>query len=224
MVPFAIAIDGPAGAGKSTLVKMLSEKTNFKYVDTGAMYRTVALKVIQSGLNTKKREDVLKVLDILNMEVMFNNDGQVIYLDGEEVNSKIRTPQVSEGSSDVAVIPEVRKKLVEIQRKMAKHEDVIMDGRDIGTIVLPNAQIKIFLTATVEERAKRRYNELINKGFNPSFEEIKKSIEERDHQDSNRECDPLIPADDAIIIDSTNKSVEDIVNIITDLVNELMYK
>lgn len=218
MENFAVAVDGPAGTGKSTVVKLVAKRFGLKHIDTGAMYRTVALKVINEGLNTKIKEDVLSILDDLEMKVSFNEDGQVIYLDGENVNDKIRTPEVSIGSSNVAAIPEVRIKLVEIQRELATRFDVVMDGRDIGTYVLPNAKVKIYLTASIEERTRRRYNELVQNGYKAVYEEVKSSIEERDYQDSSRKLAPLRPAEDAVILDTTNLAIAEVVNEISNLV------
>lgn len=221
---FAVAVDGPAGTGKSTVVKLIAHKFGLKYIDTGAMYRTVALKVIKEGLNTKLKEDVASILDNLDMQVSFDENGQVIYLDGENVNNKIRTSEVSAGSSNVAVIPEVRIKLVEVQRELAVRFNVAMDGRDIGTYVLPNAEVKVYLTADIEERAKRRYNELIQKGYKADYEEVKKSIEERDRQDSSREFAPLKPAEDDVIIDTTNMTIDEVVSRISSLIETKINK
>lgn len=198
-----IAVDGPAGAGKSTVSKICAARLGYTYIDTGAMYRAVALKVIQSG----------KTLDenlIKDIEIALDESGKV-FLDGVDVTKEIRTPEVSRGASDVAKFGFVRKKLTELQREMAKRGKVIMDGRDIGTQVLPNADLKIFLTATVDERAKRRFLELKAKNFPADLEQIKKDIALRDKQDSEREIAPLAQAEDAILLDSTNLSVEQVV-------------
>lgn len=198
-----IAVDGPAGAGKSTVSKLCAARLGYTYIDTGAMYRAVALKVIQSG----------KTLDenlIKDIEIALDESGKV-FLDCVDVTKEIRTPEVSRGASDVAKFGFVRKKLTELQRDMAKRGKVIMDGRDIGTQVLPNADLKIFLTATVDERAKRRFLELKAKNFAADLEQIKKDIALRDKQDSEREIAPLAQAKDAILLDSTNLSVEQVV-------------
>jgi len=205
-----IAIDGPAGAGKSTIARMLSQKLGIIYLDTGAMYRAVALKAIREGIDTKNREELAQLVQNISIEIKYNGNEQVIYLDGEDVSSKIRTPEVSVGASNVATIPEVRLKMVELQRKIAKSSSVVMDGRDIGTYVLPDADLKIFLTASVEERAKRRYKEQIEKGIRDiSLEEVMRDIEYRDLNDANREFAPLAKAEDAIELDTTNMTAQE---------------
>ena len=203
-----IAIDGPAGAGKSTVSKICAAKLNYTYIDTGAMYRAVALKVLQSGAPV---EEIIKDIDI-----KLDSAGKV-FLDGREVTKEIRTPQVSRGASDVAKFGFVRKKLTELQREMARQGSVIMDGRDIGTQVLPNADLKIFLTATVEERARRRFLELKEKNLLADFEQIKKEIFLRDKQDTEREIAPLAQAEDAILLDSTNLTIEQVAEKILEL-------
>ena len=192
-----IAIDGPAGAGKSTVSKICAARLGYTYIDTGAMYRAVALKQLI--------EDVVKDIDI-----RLDSSARV-FLDGREVTKEIRTPEVSRGASDVAKLGFVRKKLTELQREMAKGGSVIMDGRDIGTQVLPNADLKIFLTASVDERARRRFEELKAKNLAADFDKIKNEIILRDKQDSEREIAPLAQADDAILLDSTNLSIEEVV-------------
>lgn len=197
-----IAVDGPAGAGKSTVSKIVAARLGYTYIDTGAMYRAVALKVLESG---KSVEDVTG-----DIEIKLDEAGKV-FLDGREVTKEIRTPEISRGASDVAKFGFVRKKLTELQREMATQGSVIMDGRDIGTQVLPNADLKIFLTATVEERARRRFEELKAKGFAADFEQIKKEIFLRDKQDSEREIAPLAQAEDAVLLDTTNLTIEQVV-------------
>ena len=199
-----IAVDGPAGAGKSTVSKLCAARLGYTYIDTGAMYRAVALKVIQSGENLD--ENLIK-----DIEIALDESGKV-FLDKIDVTKEIRTPEVSRGASDVAKFGFVRKKLTELQREMAKRGKVIMDGRDIGTQVLPNADLKIFLTASVDERAKRRFLELKAKNFPANLDQIKNEIILRDKQDSEREIAPLAQADDAILLDSTNLTVEQVVN------------
>lgn len=221
---FAVAVDGPSGAGKSTIVKILSQRFGFKYVDTGATFRAVALKVIKSGLDTKKKDDVLSILNDIDIKVEFMDGGQVTYLDKVNVNEQLRTPQVSKGASDVSVIPEVRLKLVEIWRQIASQNNVIMDGRDIGTFVLPHAQLKIYLMASSQERANRRYKEMLAKGYDVSYDDIKKSIEERDYQDSNREFSPAVAAKDAIVIDTTNMTINEVVDSISELIHKTKAK
>ena len=203
-----IAIDGPAGAGKSTVSKICAARLGYTYIDTGAMYRTVALKVLQSGAPV---EEIIKDIDI-----KLDAAGKV-FLDEREVTKEIRTPEVSRGASDVAKFGFVRKKLTELQREMATQGKVIMDGRDIGTQVLPNADLKIFLTATVDERAHRRFLELKEKNLPVDFEQIKKEISLRDKQDSEREIAPLAQAEDAILLDSTDLTIEQVVKKILEL-------
>ena len=198
-----IAVDGPAGAGKSTVSKICAARLGYTYIDTGAMYRAVALKCLLSG----KSVDENLIGDI---DIRLDNSARV-FLDGREVTKEIRTPEVSRSASDVAKFGFVRKKLTELQREMATQGSVIMDGRDIGTQVLPNADLKIFLTASVEERARRRFEELKSKGLAADFEQIKKEITLRDKQDSEREIAPLAQAEDAILLDSTHLTIEQVV-------------
>lgn len=197
-----IAVDGPAGAGKSTVSKIAASKLGYTYIDTGAMYRAVGLKVLRSG---KSVEDVTRDIDIKL------DEAARVFLDGVEVTKDIRTPEVSRAASDVAKFGVVRKKLTELQREMATQGSVIMDGRDIGTQVLPNADLKIFLTATVEERARRRWKELTDKGLTADFAQIVREISLRDKQDSEREIAPLVQAEDAVLLDSTNLTIEQVV-------------
>ncbi len=203
-----IAIDGPAGAGKSTVSKICAARLGYTYIDTGAMYRAVALKTLLSG---KPVEDLIGDIDIKL------DEAARVFLDGREVTKEIRTPEVSKGASDVAKFGFVRKKLTELQREMARQGSVIMDGRDIGTQVLPNADLKIFLTASVEERARRRFEELKEKNLAADFEQIKKEISLRDKQDTEREIAPLAQAEDAILLDTTDLSIEQVVEKILEL-------
>ena len=202
-----IAIDGPAGAGKSTVSKICAARLGYTYIDTGAMYRAVALKCNAQGVmrNAQLIEELVKDIDIKL------DEAARVFLDGREVTKEIRTPEVSKGASDVAKFGFVRKKLTELQREMARQGSVIMDGRDIGTQVLPNADLKIFLTASVEERARRRFEELKEKNLAADFEQIKKEITLRDKQDSEREIAPLAQAEDAILLDTTNLTIEQVV-------------
>jgi len=212
---FAVAIDGPAGAGKSTVAKILARKLGIVYIDSGAMYRAVALAAIQKGIDTMDAEKVSAIVKDIDISIQLRETGQEVCLGNENVNSLIRTPEVSIGSSNVAVYPEVRKRMVEIQRKIASENDVVMDGRDICTHVLPKADLKIYLTASVESRAQRRYDELKLKGYeNISIDEIAEDIEKRDYNDMNREHDPLKIAVDAKVIDTTNMTIEQAVNAI----------
>lgn len=206
-----IAVDGPAGAGKSTVSKICAARLGYTYIDTGAMYRAVGLKVLQSG---KSVDEIISDIDIKL------DDKARVFLDGREVTKEIRTPEVSRAASDVAKFGVVRKKLTELQREMAARGSVIMDGRDIGTQVLPNADLKIFLTATVEERARRRFEELKLKGVPADFAQVVKEISLRDKQDSEREIAPLAKAEDAILLDSTNLTIEQVVAEILRLAGE----
>ena len=196
-----IAVDGPAGAGKSTVSKIVASKLGYTYIDTGAMYRAVALK------SSRSTEDLADIVEDINIEL---DDRARVFLDGADVTKEIRTPEISKLASDVSKFPFVRKKLTELQRKMAERGSVIMDGRDIGTQVLPNADLKIFLTASLEERARRRFEELQVKGQAADLIAVKKEIALRDKQDSEREIAPLKKAVDAILIDSTNLTIDEV--------------
>lgn len=219
MKPLQIAIDGPSGAGKSTMARILSRRLGIMYLDTGAMYRALALKAIRSGIDPGNREGVLSILYDTDISIEYENGSQKVLLDGEDVSDKIRTDQVSMGASAVSTIPEVRVRLVEMQQKIASDSPVVMDGRDIGTVVLPDAQVKIFLTASVKERALRRYREQMEKGLlSKSLEELEKEIELRDHNDSNRAQSPLRQAEDAILLDTSDLTVEESVEKILGIV------
>jgi cytidylate kinase len=200
----SIAIDGPAGAGKSTIAKIISKELGIIYLDTGAMYRAVALKAIREKIDTKDKEKLSELVKSIEIKVEYSQDGQKVFLDGEDVSDKIRTKDVSIGASDVSAVHAVRLEMVRLQREIAKHNSVVMDGRDIGTYVLPNADYKFFLTASVEERAKRRYKELLKKGEeNITLEEVKADIKYRDKNDSSRDFAPLRKAEDAIEVDTS---------------------
>lgn len=211
----SIAIDGPAGAGKSTVAKIIAERLRFEYIDTGAMYRAFTFKVLERGISVNDIGSIIQELD--NTTIDFTNNH--IYLDGEIVDKQIRENRISNNVSDIAKIKEVRAGMVKIQQKIAKNKSIVMDGRDIGTVVLPNAEYKFFLSASLKERARRRYKELIEKGEkNLTLDKIEKEIERRDIIDSNREISPLVKSKDAYEIDTTNKTidecVEEIINII----------
>lgn len=217
-----IAIDGPAGAGKSTIAKIISKTLGIIYLDTGAMYRTVALKAIREGIDTLDGKQLADMVRDIDIEICYSGDEQRIFLGGEDVSELIRTPEVSKCASDVAVVPEVRLKMVELQRKIARDADVVMDGRDIGTYVLPDAGLKIFLTASVEERVRRRYEEQVVKGIKDiSLDDVRKDIEYRDKNDSGRSFAPLSKADDAVEIDTTGMSVEEVAQEIMSLIKEI---
>lgn len=214
-----IAIDGPSGAGKSTMAKSLSKRLGIMYLDTGAMYRALALKAIRLGFNTHDNERISSLLSELDISIEYENGSQKVLLDREDITGLIRTDEVSMGASAVSAIPEVRIKLVELQQKIARGKSVVMDGRDIGTDVLPYAQVKIFLTASVRERAIRRYNEQKEKGIlSKSLEQIEKEIELRDYNDSNRVASPLRQAEDAILLDTSNLSIDESVERILEIV------
>ncbi len=214
----AIAIDGPAGAGKSTIAKILAKRLNILYLDTGAMYRAMALKILEVGGNPKDPDSVLPHLSDTDIQIEYKDGAQKVFLDGRDVTELIRTQQVSKGASDIGTIPEVRKKLVDLQRAIADKHSVVMDGRDIGTYVLPNADRKFFLTASVEERARRRYEELIEKGGDQEYSKILNEIIERDNADSSRAFAPLRKAEDAILIDSTGKSIDEVIDEISSYI------
>lgn len=208
----SIAIDGPGGSGKSTIAKIISKTLGIIYLDTGAMYRTVALKAIREGISTRDEKSVARLVENINIRVKYENHEQLIFLDEEEVSSLIRTPEVSMGASNVAAVPEVRLKMVELQRDIAKNNSVIMDGRDIGTYVLPEAALKIFLIASSEERTRRRYREQLENGLkNVTYERVRSELELRDANDSSRALAPLAKADDAVEIDTTGMTIDEVV-------------
>ena len=211
-----IAIDGPAGAGKSSISKKVAKKLGYVYIDTGAMYRTVGLKAVRCGIETTDSEGVGSILAGLDIDIRHEGVEQYIYLDGENVSDKIRTPEISMAASNVSAIPAVRVAMVDMQRKLAQNHDVVMDGRDIGSFVLPDAEIKIFLTASVEARAKRRYNELIEKGEKVDFEDVRAEMIQRDKNDSTRAVSPLVVADGATVIDTSLLSFDESVNTVIE--------
>lgn len=217
---FSIAIDGPAGAGKSTIAKLLAKKLGCVYIDTGAMYRSVGYYCIQKGMDYTDEEVVCKCLDQIELELKYTEDGQMIYLNGENVSTCIRTNEVAVAASKVATYGKVREELVSRQQVMAKKQSVVMDGRDIGTVVLPFATLKIFLTASVEERAQRRYKEYVEKGMEVDLNQLKEEIKARDEQDTNREISPLQQADDAILLDTTHLEIKEIVEKISNKLEE----
>lgn len=213
-----VAIDGPAGAGKSTIAKAAAKKLGFIYVDTGALYRTIALNCVRHGV-IDCPEKIVELLKDTDVKLDFDESGsQCVFLNGEDVSSLIRTPEISMGASSVSKIPEVRAFLLDLQRDIAKNNNVIMDGRDIGTVVLPNADKKIFLSASAECRAERRYKELIEKGVDVKFEDVLSDVNERDYQDSHREIAPLKPSEDSIMADTTGMSLEDSTNMIINII------
>ena len=207
MKNLVIAVDGPAGAGKSTIAKLIAEKLNINYIDTGAMYRAITYKCLQNNIDINNEKEVINIAKDCEIDFKDNN----IYLNGEILTDEIRTMEVSNNVSNVAKIKEVRYLMVDVQRNIGKVSSVILDGRDIGSYVFPNADYKFFLIATPEERGNRRYKELVNKGYNVNLEEIIKDIIKRDEIDSNREFAPLVKAEDAIEIDTTGKRINEVV-------------
>ncbi len=215
-----IAIDGPAGAGKSTIAKTVSKELGYIYVDTGALYRTVGLNALRNGVDTKDAAGVIATLDGLKVSLRFVNNEQRVFLGEEDVSEAIRQNEVSMAASNVSAIPTVREFLFDLQRDIAKNNNCIMDGRDIGTVVLPDAQIKLFLTASAEARADRRFKELTEKGQSVDYDVILKEIKERDYQDSHREIAPLKQADDAILVDSTEMDLPTTIEYMLGVIKE----
>ena len=215
-----VAIDGPAGAGKSTVARGAAKKLGYIYVDTGALYRTVALAATRNGVleSAEKTEQMLKDITV---DLAFDDAGaQCVYLNGEDVSSLIRTPEISMAASNVSKIPAVRAFLLGLQRDIAAKNNVIMDGRDIATVVLPDAQVKIFLTASPECRAERRYKELLEKGENVKYDDVLADVNARDYQDSHREIAPLKPAEDSVIADTSGKSLPQSIEMIISVIKE----
>ena len=216
-----IAIDGPSGAGKSTLAWMLAKLFGYIYVDTGAIYRCVGLYALEHGLDSKDEKAVVASLDKINIEMKYDDAGvQKMYLNGEDVSEKIRLPEVSIYASDVSAMPDVRAFLLEMQRSAARRDNVVMDGRDIGTVVLPDAGVKIFLTASSKERARRRLRELLEKGVKTDFDEVLRDIEYRDENDSSRAAAPLKAADDAVVFDSSDVGLNETFEALKKIVEE----
>ena len=217
---FNIAIDGPAGAGKSTIAKQLAKELSFIYVDTGAMYRSMALYFMRNDIAKEDEAAISDACKTVEVSIAYENGEQQVLLNGENVSKEIRKEEVGKMASATSVYKEVRTKLVELQQKLAADKDVIMDGRDIGTCVLPNAQVKIYLTASVETRAERRYQELQEKGAACDLEVIKKDIADRDYQDMHREISPLKQAEDALLVDSSDMGIEEVVETIKNIYRE----
>ena len=217
----AVAIDGPAGAGKSTIARAAAAELGFIYVDTGALYRSIGLNAIRSGIDLADTKAIEDSLNNLKVELAFDAQGaQIVLLNGEDVSSLIRTPEVSMSASKVSAVPAVRAFLLDLQRNMAKTQSVIMDGRDIGTVVLPDAEVKIFLTASPEIRAKRRFDELVEKGQDVKYEDVLADVIERDYNDSHREIAPLKPAEDSKLADTSGLTLEESISLIINIIKE----
>lgn len=214
---FNIAIDGPAGAGKSTIAKRIARRLGYIYVDTGAMYRAMAYYLIQNQVDAADKEAIAAACQHADISICYQDGEQVVLLNGENVNAYLRTESVGNMASVSSVVPEVRKKLVELQQKLARETDVVMDGRDIGTVVLPDADVKVYLTASVETRAKRRFLELQEKGEPADLAKIAADIEDRDYRDMHRDISPLRQAEDATLVDSSNMTIEQVVERILEL-------
>ena len=219
---FNVAIDGPAGAGKSTIAKRLAKELGFVYVDTGAMYRAIGLYMLKNSVDGRDEAAVSEAVKNVEVTLSYDDGVQCVYLNGEDVSGMIRTEEVSALASQTSAYQAVREKLLDLQRTMAKNNDVLMDGRDIGTTILPNADVKIYLTASVETRAKRRYDEYISKGQTCDLAEIEEDIKTRDHNDMTRKISPLKKADDAIEVDSSNMNIDEVVETIKNICKEKM--
>ena len=215
-----IAIDGPAGAGKSTIAKMVAKDLGFVYVDTGAMYRAMALYMLNNGVSADDAEKISATCQSADITIKYENNEQVVYLNGENVNGKIRTEEVGNMASASSVNGDVRKKLVELQQKLAKTTDVVMDGRDIGTVVLPDASLKVYLTASSKVRAERRFKELTAKGVECDINVIELDIIDRDYRDMHRENSPLMQAEDAVLVDSSDMTIQEVADKIIQLYKE----
>ncbi len=214
---YNVAIDGPAGAGKSTIAKLLAKEKGYIYVDTGAMYRGLAVHFLDQGIRADDVPAVIRAVEDARVEIKYEDGTQQVYLNGNNITSRLRSEEAGRMASATARIPEVRKKLLMLQKNLAKEQDVVMDGRDIGTCVLPDADVKVFLTASVEKRAKRRYDELKEKGESCDLETIKEDIRKRDEQDMTRETAPLKQAEDAHLVDSSDMTIEEVVRAIAAL-------
>lgn len=215
-----VAIDGPGGSGKSTVARAAAKELGFIYVDTGALYRTVGVYALRKGIDTKDVQAVESTLKDITVELKFENGEQRVLLNGEDVSKEIRTPKTSMAASNVSAIPAVRNFLFDLQRDIAKVNNCIMDGRDIGTVVLPDAQVKIFFTASAEIRAKRRYDELIAKGTQVNYQDVLDELIERDYNDAHREIAPLRPAEDSIMLDTGGLSLQENIDAVVDIIKE----
>jgi cytidylate kinase len=219
-----IAIDGPSGAGKSTVAKALAKKLGIVYVDTGALYRTIGYAAVTRGVGTKDADGLAAMLPDIHIDVKYEDGVQCVYLNGENLGDRIRRPEISMAASDVSSVPVVRAFLLDTQRDIARRNSVVMDGRDIGTVILPDADVKVFMVASAEARALRRTKELEEKGMPASYEDVLREMKERDAQDSGRAIAPAIPAPDAIHLDNSGMSVEESVQAVIDLIAPMMHK
>ena len=217
---FVVAIDGPAGSGKGTITKIVAEKRNLVAIDTGAMYRCVTLDCLNNGVSSTNREGIEKILENIKIEQKNENGEKRFYLNGQDVSEKIRTPEVDSEVAKFAAIKPVRDKMTPLQREMGETQNIIMEGRDIGTVVFPNADVKIFLDCSLEERANRRYKQNIEKGIQSTYEEILESIKERHKLETERDIAPFIKAEDAIVVDSTNLTIEEVVEEVLKIIDE----
>lgn len=220
----SVAIDGPAGAGKSTIAKMASKELGFIYIDTGALYRSIGYFVLKNGGDLENADSIISFLPKINAEIKFIDETQHVFINGEDVNDKIRTEEISRAASKISAIPKVREFLLSLQRDFAKRYNIVMDGRDIGTVVLPNATVKIFLTASAQVRANRRYKEQIERGFDVNYDDILADIKERDYRDENREIAPLKPAEDSIYLDTSDNTREESIEAVLKIVKEEIKK
>ena len=217
---YSIAIDGPAGAGKSTIAKLIAKKKNYIYVDTGAMYRAMALFFLESGVAPDEQDKIAEACKDVDVTISYENGEQIVWLNGRNVNGLIRTEEVGKMASASSANKDVREKLVELQRVLAEKESVVMDGRDIGTVVLPNANVKVYLTESSRVRAVRRYEELKAKGEQCDLEVIEKDIIERDYRDMNRDISPLKQAEDAVLLDSSDMTIEEVADAVIEMCSE----
>jgi len=221
---FVVAIDGPAGTGKGTVAKIVAERLNLIYIDTGAMYRAVCVKALRNNIEPEEIEKIEKILKNISIKINKKDGKQQVLLDGEDVTEEIRTPLVDSYVAKFAAIKQVREKMTPLQREMRSEGNIIMEGRDITTVVFPDAEVKIYLDAEIEERAKRRYKQNIEKGINCTYEEVLKSIKERHILETTRKIAPLRQADDAVYLDTTKLSIEEVVQRVTEIINEKINK
>ncbi len=217
---FIVAIDGPAGSGKGTVTKEVAKKLNLVNIDTGAMYRCVTLDCLNNNVEPTEIDKINNILDKINIELKIENGNQIIFLNGEDVSEEIRSSKIDNAVAKYAAVKEIRDKITPIQREMGKNDEIIMEGRDIGTVVFPDADVKIFLDCSLEERARRRYKQNIEKGINISYEEVLESIKERHRLETQRTIAPFVKAEDAIVVDSTNMTIEEVVFSIINIINE----